>query len=129
MDSKIFGALDRILDHVEADIDGCSHIKDADLRRLHDQLKADCDLLDHWIAEQSNKVVVHWGELDITHHEFPPVTYKFQTAGERAAFLKGAELAAGYGGYEVIEPGGCCELCGCDADGHTEEESADEPSA
>jgi hypothetical protein len=50
MKDEIFFALDRILDHVEGDIKACLDIEDADVRQLHDQLKIDCDLVDHWLG-------------------------------------------------------------------------------
>lgn len=31
----------------------------------------------------------------------PPRTYRFRTAGERAAFVKGVEAMDGWGGYDI----------------------------
>jgi hypothetical protein len=73
-------------------------------------------------------VTIHWGDYVENHRGILPETYEFESQAELAAFLYGAEEAT-FGHFYVIEDGGRCELCGADADGHIEEESADEPSA
>jgi hypothetical protein len=67
------------------------------------------------------KITIHWGDYAENHKGILPETYEFVKRRLNLRRFSTAPKRRPSAIFYVIEDGGCCDLCGCDAHGQTAE--------